>query len=270
MELSGAVVVVTGAAGGLGRATVQAFLDAGAARVYAAARTAAGANALRRDIPGAVTCVCDVTCPEDVEQLAAGCGDVTVLVNNAGVNHHAPAIGSDHGSALAAEEIAVNYLGMLRVSRALAPALVANRPSALMNVTSILSRVSHPAMATYSASKAATGSLTQALRAQLGPQGVLVVSFMPAGIDTAMSAPLEIPKTSAAAAAHAIVEAIRDGAHDVYPDDMSAGLAAALAADHKAVEAQLAPLAPPPSPPPIARQDRAEGDLRVLGPQTVE
>jgi NAD(P)-dependent dehydrogenase (short-subunit alcohol dehydrogenase family) len=244
MEVEGSVVLITGANGGLGRAMIAAFAEASAARVYAAARTSSGAADLARDFPAADVLVCDVTNPAEVDRLRASCSDANVLVNNAGVNHRVPALGSDDGS-LAADEIAVNYLGTLKVCRAMSPQLIANRPATVVNVLSVLSRVSHPGMASYSASKAAAGSLTQALRAQLTPQGVNVIAFMPSSVDTRMSEGLEIPKTAPVTAAQALLSAIENEDTDVHPDAVAAQVAAGLAVDPKAVEQQFAAFAPP-------------------------
>lgn len=83
MKIENAVVLVTGANRGLGRAFAQAALARGARKVYAAARD----PATLQDLPGVVPLRLDVTRAADVARVAAECGDVTVLVNNAGIAH---------------------------------------------------------------------------------------------------------------------------------------------------------------------------------------
>lgn len=80
MNLSHAVVLITGANRGLGRAFAEAALAAGAAKVYAAARDPASI-----DLPGVVPLRLDVTDPAQVAAAAAECRDVTLLINNAGI-----------------------------------------------------------------------------------------------------------------------------------------------------------------------------------------
>lgn len=229
--------MITGAGGAIGKAATQAFVDAGAAKVYAATRIA-GAElgpADERVVPIHI----DVTDQASIDAAAAQCTDVTVLINNAGVNHNAPVMGADD-TGWAREEIEVNYLGNLAVSRAFAPIVASNGGGAILNVLSILSRINHPGMATYCASKAALYSATQAFRAQLRPYGTLVCAFMPGAVDTRLTAHLPIPKMTTDEAAAAMIDALQNDVEDAYPGDMAGGVSAGLAADHKAVEAQFA------------------------------
>lgn len=237
MNVDGSIVLVTGAAGAIAQATTKAFLDAGAAKVYAATRVA-GDDVGTSD-PRVVPLQLDVTDQASIDAAAEQCSDVTVLVNNAGVNHNAPVIGADD-TAWARHEIEVNYLGTLGVTRAFAPILAANGGGAIVNVLSILSRINHPGMATYCASKAALYSVTQAFRAQLRSQGTFVCSFMPGAVDTRLTAHLPIPKMTTAETAAAMIDALRNDVEDAYPGDMAGGVSAGLAADHKGVEAQFA------------------------------
>jgi NAD(P)-dependent dehydrogenase (short-subunit alcohol dehydrogenase family) len=81
MQLKNAVVFITGANRGLGRAFAEAALAAGVAKVYAAARDPAGI-----DLPGVVPVALDVTDATQAAVAAAQCGDVTLLINNAGIS----------------------------------------------------------------------------------------------------------------------------------------------------------------------------------------
>lgn len=237
MDLHGAVVLITGAGGAIGQASTKAFVDAGAAKVYAATRVDGAEVGLADE--RVVPIHLDVTDQASIAAAAAKCGDVTVLVNNAGVNHNAPVVGASDDE-WARHEIEVNYLGNLAVSRAFAPILGANGGGAMVNVLSILSRINHPGMATYCASKAALHSVTQAFRAQLRGQGTFVCAFMPGAVDTRLTAHLPIPKMTTEETATAMIDAIHNDVEDAYPGDMAGGVSAGLAADHKSVEAQFA------------------------------
>ena len=237
MNLEGAVVLITGAGGGIGQAATRALVDAGVARVYAATRVENAEVGLTHD--RVVPIHLDVTDPASITAAAARCTDVTVLINNAGVNHTAPIVGADDDD-WARHEIEVNYLGPLAVTRAFAPVLAANGGGAIVNVLSILSRINHPGMATYCASKAAMFSATQALRAQLRRQNTFVCAFMPGAVDTRLTAHLPIPKMTTAETATALVDALANSVEDAYPGDMAGGVSAGLASDHKAVEAMFA------------------------------
>jgi len=232
--IKGSVVLITGATGAIAQALIAALEARGAAKIYAAARDISGLTASARLVPITM----DVTSDDDVVKAAALAADVTLLINNAGVNHNT-AFMLAPDLAIAREEIEINYLAPLRLTRAFAPALIANR-GVVLNVLTILARVNLPLMGSYCASKAAGLSLTQGLRGELTPKGVRVVAVMPGAVDTRMTAGLPIPKMAPADAAAEILDGFEAGEEDIYVGEMARGLAQGLAHDPKAVERQLA------------------------------
>ena len=232
--IKGSIVLVTGATGGIAQALIAGLIARGAAKVYAAARDISGLPAA----PNIVPIKMDVTSDEDVSRAAAQATDVTLLINNAGINHNtAFLLAAD--LTIAREEMECNYLAPLRVTRAFAPALIANK-GAVLNMLTILARVNLPLMGSYCASKAAALSLTQGLRAELGAKGVRVAAALPGAVDTRMTAGLPIPKMSTAEAATEILDGFERGEEEIYVGEMARGLAAGLASDPKGVERQLA------------------------------
>jgi len=232
--IKGSVVLITGATGAIAQALISALEARGAAKIYAAARDISGLTASARLVPIRM----DVTSDDDVVKAAALAADVTLLINNAGVNHNT-AFMLAPDLAIAREEIEINYLAPLRLTRAFAPALTRNR-GVVLNVLTILARVNLPLMGSYCASKAAGLSLTQGLRGELAPKGVRVVAAMPGAVDTRMTAGLPIPKMAPAEAAAEILDGFEAGEEDIYVGEMARGLAQGLAHDPKAVERQLA------------------------------
>jgi NAD(P)-dependent dehydrogenase (short-subunit alcohol dehydrogenase family) len=140
---------------------------------------------------------------------------------------------------MAREEIEINYIGPLRVTRAFAPVLIRNE-GAVLNLLTILARVNLPFMGSYCASKAAALSLTQGLRADLAPKAVRVAAAFPGAIDTRMTAVLTIPKMTPADATTEILDGFEAGEEDIYVGDMARGLAEGLKHDPKGIERQLA------------------------------
>ena len=119
----------------------------------------------------------------------------------------------------------------MQMARAFAPVLRDNGGGALVNVLSVLSFVSMPQAATYSASKAAAWSLTNALRMELRRQGTLVVAVHAGFIDTDMAAGIDAEKISPQSVAAQIVAALEAGAEQVLADPTSELVKASLSND---------------------------------------
>ena len=240
MQIEGATALVSGANRGIGRAFVRALVGRGAAKVYAAARDPAGVADLVAEFAGKVEAVTlDVTDHAAVAATAARCANVTLLVNNAGVNRVSGLVAAD-GLDGARAEMETNYFGTLAMCRAFAPVLKANGGGTIVNMLSILGRVCLPLMGSLCASKAALLSLTQGVRAELAGQGTLVVAVMPGAVDTDMSRDFPPPKMPPGEVARAALDAVEQGAEEIYPGDMATGLSQGLAGDPKAVEKEMA------------------------------
>lgn len=216
MQLKDSVVFVTGANRGLGLAFAQAALAAGARKVYAAARDPASVT-----LPGAVPVRLDVGNAEQVAAAVRDCGDVTLLVNNAGISMGSSFLASPDAIAAARAEFEVNFFGPWALASAFAPVLKANGGGAIVNVLSALSWVSFPSVATYSASKSAAWSLTNGLRNELRAQGTQVVALHVGYMDTDMTRGLDAPKSSPADVARVTLEGVEAGAFEVLADDIS-------------------------------------------------
>ena len=143
MKVQDSVSLVTGANRGLGLAFARALLAGGARKVYAAARDPASVT-----LPGVEAIRLDVTRPEEVDAAARTLGDVTLLVNNAGISRGSGFLGDDGLLAVRAE-FDTNFFGPLQMSRAFAPILARNGGGAIVNVLSALSWVSFPTCLLY-------------------------------------------------------------------------------------------------------------------------
>jgi NAD(P)-dependent dehydrogenase (short-subunit alcohol dehydrogenase family) len=234
MNLNGSVALVTGANRGLGARLVAELLGAGAAKVYATARTP---GAVAATDPRVHALALDVTDPASVTAAAAAAPDVTVLVNNAGVLAFGTALDGDLDSF--ERDLRTNYLGSLRVTRAFVPALERNAPAAVVNVLTVIALAPVGAMAGYSASKAAAHSMTQALRAELRDRGITVLGAYPGGIDTDMLAGVEAEKAAPEVVARRIVDGLAAGETVVFPDDVSAGAGSVYLSDPLKLEQML-------------------------------
>jgi NAD(P)-dependent dehydrogenase (short-subunit alcohol dehydrogenase family) len=221
MKVEGTAALVTGANRGLGAAIAQALVDAGA-KVYGAARD--NTTIANQDV---IPVLLDVTDANDIASAARTCGDVSIVVNNAGIGRRSTSLASGAVDAARAE-LETNFFGPMRVAHAFAPVLRANGGGALVNMLSVLSFVSMPQAATYSASKAAAWSLTNALRLELRRQGTLVVAVHAGFIDTDMAADIDAAKISPESVAAQIVAALQADAEEVLADPTSEMVKAAL------------------------------------------
>ena len=235
MEIEGKRVLVTGASRGLGRALVTALVDAGASEVLAGARKRADREALKSECVTPVRL--DVTSDKDVVGLPE-LGPVDILINNAGVAGFGNPITMDFGAIQ--EEVAVNYLGVLRVTRAIAPGMIAKHDGMIVNVATAFAKINLPLVGTYCATKAALLSLGQALRAYLAEHGVRVITVMPTTIDTDMSKGADVPKMTKEFVAAEILAAIREERHDPPIGDEAKGVLDGLSKDAIGLEKMLA------------------------------
>jgi len=234
MEIEGKRVLVTGASRGLGRALVNAFVDAGAREVLAGARKREALDALQ--LARVTPLRLDVTSDDDVAAVAQA-GAVDILINNAGVAGFGNPLTMDF--AAIQEEIAVNYFGVLRVTRAIAPGMIAKHDGVIVNVATAFAKINLPLVGTYCATKAALLSLGQALRAYLAEHGVRVITVMPTTIDTDMSKGADVPKMTKEFVAAEILAAIREERHDPPIGDEAKGVFEGLAKDPLALEKVL-------------------------------
>lgn len=244
MKIEGAVALVTGANGSIGKHYVETLCKAGAAKIYAGARDIETvANLVAIDPKRVIALQLNITDEQSVEDAAAQCKDVNLLINNAGIALYEGLIAAPDDSSARAE-IEVNYFGTLAMCRAFAPILKRNGGGAIINMLSILARVNMPRNGGYSASKAAALSMTQGVRAELASQGTLVVAVMPGTVDTNMSKNEPPPKVSAAEVVVSALQGVINRIEEVYPGEQATAAAIQLASNPKVVEKQFAQMLP--------------------------
>jgi len=244
MDVANSIALVTGANGGLGQYYVEALRSHGASKIYAAARNLNSLDDLVATDPKIIIPIAlDITNEQSVNQVASQCQNVTILVNNAGVGFNQGLIAASDLSQ-ARMEIEVNYFGTLMMCRAFAPVLKQNGGGAIVNMVSMVARVNLPFNGSYSASKAATLSLTQGVRAELAAQGTLVVAVLPATIDIGMGKTYPDPKVSPEEVVSDALQALLDSVEDVYPGEQAKQMAAELLRDPKALEKAVAMMLP--------------------------
>jgi 2-keto-3-deoxy-L-fuconate dehydrogenase len=179
-EFSGLKVLVTGGASGIGRAVAQLLQSLGAA----VAVLDRDVNALKDG--DLIAVLADVTDDGQVRAAVAAAierlGGLDILVNNAGIGAQGDV--SANEDAEWHRVLDVNVLGLVRVTRAALPALRSSAHAAIVNTRSVAATIGLPNRAVYSASKGAVLALTQAMAADLLPDGVRVNAVNPGTADT--------------------------------------------------------------------------------------
>jgi NAD(P)-dependent dehydrogenase (short-subunit alcohol dehydrogenase family) len=223
MNIRGSVVLVTGANRGLGLAFAREALARGATKVYAGMRDTTGFAE-----PGLVPVRLDVTDPQSIAAAGESCGDVTVVINNAGIGAITQGALDPELEAQSRRLFETNLYGIVRMSQAFAPILERNRPGAVINVLSDLTWLTNPILTAYALSKAAAWSYTNHLRVQLKPQGTQVLSLHVGFIDTDLTKGLDIPKNNPRDVARHTYDALEAGESEIMADEGTRALKQSL------------------------------------------
>jgi NAD(P)-dependent dehydrogenase (short-subunit alcohol dehydrogenase family) len=201
--VKGAIALVTGANGGIGKAVVEGFLRAGVSKVYAAVRDVDRLTKKKIIFQGdetycrVVPLYIDLADPSSIYQAAMVASDVQIIVNSAGILHRTDPNADDAVEKLR-NEMEINVYGLMHLAKAFEDILDQNansssRYSFLVQLNSAASlRCSSPSVSTNSASKAASFSMTQAFRQSFDgrKKKIHVISVHPGPITSRMTAGL--------------------------------------------------------------------------------
>lgn len=177
------VVLITGASSGFGKEVAKRLLEKGY-RVYAAARGVEKMEDLRA--LGAETVRLDVTSDDEVKQVVAEIvgkeGRIDVLFNNAGYGN----FGAIEGVAIKDVEYQfnVNVFGLARMIKAVLPYMREQRSGRIVNTSSVVGKVSMPFSGYYAATKHAVEAISDALRVEVAPLGIMVSVIEPGPVKT--------------------------------------------------------------------------------------
>ncbi len=228
-DIKGKTALITGANRGIGKEIVDSFLNNGAAKVYAAVRTLDSATSLVQKYGDRVVPIqLDMGEPETIAAAAEKAKDVQVVVNNAGVLRTSTPMADDAIESLEFE-MKINVYGLIRMAQSFAPVLKANGGGVFIQLNSIASMKCFTDIATYSASKAAAYSITQALRELLDQQGTAVLSVHPGPISTDMANTAGFTEIGEppSVVSEQIVAALKAGDFHLFPDSMAKQVGAA-------------------------------------------
>jgi NAD(P)-dependent dehydrogenase (short-subunit alcohol dehydrogenase family) len=226
MKTRNSVVFVTGANRGFGLSLAREALARGASKVYAGMRSTEGFSE-----PGLVPVKLDVNDAATIAEAAARCGDVTLLVNNAGIGRILEGPLDGRMEAQSREIFETNYYGVIRVTQAFAPILGRNGGGAIINVLSVASWIPSQVLAAYAASKAAVWSFTNTLRIEVQKQGTQVLGVHVGFMDTDLTKGVDKPKVSPADVARQTFDDLEAGRNEVLGDEVTRTVKQGLSAE---------------------------------------
>ncbi|MBY4208079.1 SDR family NAD(P)-dependent oxidoreductase [Rhodococcus fascians] len=190
MKMSGNTILITGGTSGIGLGLARLLSEAGN-KVVVAGRRKALLDEIATAHPDIDTLELDVADPDSIKRarvtVASTHPALNVVINNAGIMVKEDIL-DPSGLAIAEDLIGTNLLGTIRMTYAFLPLLSGKTDAVIMNVSSALAFVPYPVTPTYSATKAAVHSFTDALRVQLASAdaGIQVVELIPPGVQTTL------------------------------------------------------------------------------------
>ena len=198
MNIQGKTALVTGASRGIGKAIALELAKQGVKRLLLVARDRQRLAKVAEEIEAMEVEV--ITLSLDLSQSSAiniaiaqawkTYRPIHLLVNCAGVAHQAPFLKTQQPKV--EEEISINLMGMLTITRLLAKRMANQKEGTIVNVASLMGKVAAPTMSTYSATKFAIVGFTQALRSELADHNIRVVALLPTLTNTDMTNNLKL------------------------------------------------------------------------------
>jgi 3-hydroxy acid dehydrogenase/malonic semialdehyde reductase len=184
------LVVVTGASSGIGKATALGFAKLGHSLVLGARRMAKleeAAEACRKAGASKVTALpLDVTVLESITAFASAAGTPEILINNAGL-----ALGRDPIDKIKDEDITgmieTNVTGLLRITRAFLPGMIAAKRGHVVNLGSYAAHGAYEGGVVYAPAKHAVRAISQVMRLELSGTGLRVTEIDPGMVETEFS-----------------------------------------------------------------------------------
>ena len=198
MNIREKTALITGASRGIGRAIALELAHQGVGHLLLVARDRQKLAEVALEIQNmgvrVTTLSLDLTNPSAINIAIAQAWrthrPIHLLVNCAGVAHQAPFLETQIPKV--EEEISLNLLGMMTITRLLAKRMASQKEGTIVNVASLMGKVAAPTMSTYSATKFAIVGFTQALRSELASHNIKVVALLPTLTDTDMTNNLKL------------------------------------------------------------------------------
>jgi uncharacterized oxidoreductase len=187
MKTTENIVLITGGTSGIGLALAKKFLDEGN-EVIVTGTNAGKAEDVKKQLPNITIKLTDIRDRVALDRLIVKYPNVNVLINNVGIQYNYEFADSTILSAQIDDELDINLIAPLYLTKQFLPQLLQKKSAAIINVSSGLAIVPKQSAAIYCASKAALHSFSRSLRWQLEETSVKVFEIIPPIVDTPMTA----------------------------------------------------------------------------------
>ena len=219
MDIKGKTALVTGASRGIGKAISIELARVGIEHLILVARNRQKLAEVAKQIEATgvkvSTIALDLTQLSSINIAIARAWithkPIHLLVNCAGVAHQSTFLSSQAHKFQ--EEISLNLLGTIEITRAMAKRMVNQKEGTIVNVSSLMGKVAAPTMSTYSATKFALVGFTQALRSELAEHNIEVIALLPTLTDTEMASNLKLFRWVIPMTAEKVARALVSGLH---------------------------------------------------------
>ncbi|MEQ9116056.1 MAG: SDR family NAD(P)-dependent oxidoreductase [Rickettsiales bacterium] len=240
VSVKGLVLFVTGVSkkNGIGYALSEEAIQRGAKKIYVTARNISQLSDLVKKYPQQITPLkLDVTNLDEVKKTSKIATDTDILINNAGLAGSSGCM-DNYNEELAKQEMEINYFAPLRLMNELSKTITSSKKGAVVNIISIGGLYPSPAHVTYSASKAALYSSTQAARIEMKIKGINIPIFgvYPGPIATDMTKDIRAMKESTENLAKRVFDAMEKGVLDITTDELSDHFKSFLEKDAKTIK----------------------------------
>lgn len=220
-QFNNAVVLLTGADGGIGKAFISELIKRNVSKVYITGINLESLSRLASYNPDILfPVILDVTDSKQIKEFSQNHQDINILINNAGIELKSNFL-NFKAHEYAQLEMNVNYIGVVNLCNELLPTLKSNSNSAIINILSVASLSIIKRLSTYCASKMATHIFTQSIREDLAEFKIKVFGVYAGYVDTSMSDDIEVEKISPSKLVENICNDVNLEKFNIFPDPMS-------------------------------------------------
>lgn len=214
-----AIVLITGADGGIGSAFIAELLTRGVNKLYISGINIEALNSIAKLDKRLIPIKLDITNIKDIDLCVNKCVDINIIINNAGIELKSNLLEINANTKFE-KEVKVNFIGAMQLTNNLISTLSKNNNAQIINILSIASLVFIESISTYCITKMAFHIYTQSIRKDLANK-VKVFGVYPGYVDTSLVSDVDIDKISPVDLVKNICDDVELDKINIFPDKMA-------------------------------------------------